>query len=85
MDHMEDPLSPNARIKSEDDFQQYKTLSSRVFGTDCYEEYCNRARRAASEVQSAPLGTWRYIGITGKARRAIKRLVGTGRVTRFQR
>jgi GT2 family glycosyltransferase len=84
MDHMDDPLSPNTRIRSEDDFRKYKTLSSQVFGTNTYEEYCRRARTAALNIQVAPLGAWRYVGIAGWARRGLKRLTGRSYVTQFR-
>ena len=83
MDHMDDPLSPNTRIRSESDFQKYISLSSRVFGTASYEQFCRRAREAALEIQTAHPAPWRYGGLGGVTVRLLKKVIGTSRRARF--
>lgn len=84
MDHMDDPLSPNTRIRSEGDFQRFMSLSSRVFGTGSYAEFCRKARTAALEIQMAHPAPWRYGGVGGFAFRLLDRLAGTARTARFR-
>lgn len=65
MDHMDDPASPHTLIRSEADFQARASPNTRRTGVNSYEEYCQRARSGAVEVQTASTKTWRHAGFTG--------------------
>ncbi len=83
MDHMEDPRSPNTRMKTETDFQKMPSLSSRRFGTPSLAAMRERASRAAAEVQEASLDLRDYVGWRAQVRRIKNRLLRRGRIARF--
>lgn len=83
MDHMDDPRSPYTRMKTEADFQQMASLSSRRFGTPSLAALRERAIRAAIEVQEASLDLRDHVGWRSRVRRITNRLLKRGRVARF--
>ncbi len=83
MDHMDDPRSPNTTQKTERDFHERPSLSSRRFGTASLEEMRVRARSAAIEVQSASITRGEYFGPRARFRRLWNRLRRSGRIASF--
>jgi GT2 family glycosyltransferase len=78
MAHFDDPRSPHCRFKSEEDFQRYRSLSARRFGTSSLSEAHTRARQAAVEVQKAAVDPRSHCGWRGRINRIVKRLVRSG-------
>ncbi|MDX2148544.1 MAG: glycosyltransferase family A protein [Planctomycetota bacterium] len=83
MDHMDDPRSPHTMMVSEEAFAKNPSLSSRRFGTPSLEALKQRAVQAAIEVQSASSNPSDYIGLRASIRRAVRRLMGKGRIAKL--
>jgi GT2 family glycosyltransferase len=76
MDHFDDPRSPHCRIKTEDDFQRYQSLSARRFGMSSLAEMRDLACRAALDVQEAAIDPRAHVGMRARVRRFVRRVTG---------
>jgi glycosyltransferase involved in cell wall biosynthesis len=83
MDHMDDPRSPYTTMRTEEDFRRRPTLSSLRFNTTSLQALRERAHMAAVEVQQASINPRDYFGWYARMRRIKNRLLGRGRVARF--
>lgn len=70
IDHMDDPHSPNCRLKSESDFQANPPLSATFGDVRSLSEWKERVRWMAREVQKAPIGN----GLRARCARLVNRL-----------
>lgn len=74
-EHMDDPLSPNTLLKSDDDFKRYLPLTAINFGLTSLDEWSARIRNSAVTAQTANINPKLYIGWRGRLRRIRQRII----------
>jgi len=68
MENMDDPRSAYTRLKSESDFQENKSLSADRFGIQSLQQFRDRQRVLAMEIQRAHPDARRFVGWRRKLR-----------------
>jgi GT2 family glycosyltransferase len=76
IDHMDDPRSPNSKLRTDADLAAHMPLSARHRNTTTIDEWTSHLRRSARAIQVASADPRRYVGWRKKVRRSWSRLMG---------
>jgi GT2 family glycosyltransferase len=76
IDHMDDPRSPNTRLRTNDDLRSALPLSAQHRGTETIAEWLAHLRKSARIIQEAPADPRLYVGWRKKLRRSWSRIKG---------
>ena len=73
---MDDPRSPNTKLKTDDDLRADLPLSAQHRGTDTIAAWLAHLRRSARIIQEAPADPRLYVGWRKELRRSWSRIKG---------
>lgn len=82
-EHMDDPRTPHTGIKSDGDFQRLLPLSAKTFNIQTREEWIQRLKTSAKNLQEYSINPKDFIGIKPKIKKKIFKLFGKHYFPRF--
>jgi hypothetical protein len=75
-EHMDDPRTEHAGIRSEDDFQRLVPLTARRFNIRTREQWIQRMMTSARNLQEYSIDPYDFIGIRAWTKRRIAKILG---------
>lgn len=81
-EHMDDPRVPNTGMRTEEDFLKLAPLSAKTFKIRNRQDWINRLKYSAWSLQACSYDPKHYLGLRGKIRRNLGKIMGRPVVAR---